>query len=131
MIPKFKDDHEFPNFQIASNYSRVAYIYVRSRAKYLKFRTITSKFNTFRKPLMQQKYYFIHEMQLLKSSTKLCYARVNRLFPVNATLICFLVVKQSCMINPVVRKINIIHFKDSPSHRKFAQRERKVKATVQ
>ena len=43
-------------------YSRVAYIYVRSRAKYLKFRTTTSKFNTLRKPLMQQKYYFIHEM---------------------------------------------------------------------
>ena len=37
-------------------------VYVRSRAKYLKFRTITSKFNTLRKPLMQQKYYFIHEM---------------------------------------------------------------------
>ena len=37
-------------------YSRVAYIYVRSRAKYLKFRTSTSKFNTLRKPLMQQKY---------------------------------------------------------------------------
>ena len=33
-------------------YSRVAYIYVRSRAKYLKFRTTTSKFNTLRKPLM-------------------------------------------------------------------------------
>ena len=43
-------------------YSRVAYIYVRSRAKCLKFRTTTSKFNIFRKPLMQQKYYFIHEM---------------------------------------------------------------------
>ena len=43
-------------------YSRVAYIYVRSRAKYLKFRTTISKFNTLRKPLMQQKYYFIHEM---------------------------------------------------------------------
>ena len=43
-------------------YSRVAYIYVRSRAKYLKFRTTTSKFNALRKPLMQQKYYFIHEM---------------------------------------------------------------------
>ena len=43
-------------------YSRVAYIYVRSRAKYLKFRTTTSKFNTLRKPLMQQKYYFTHEM---------------------------------------------------------------------
>ena len=42
-------------------YSRVAYIYVRSRAKYLKFRT-TSKINTLGKPLMQQKYYFIHEM---------------------------------------------------------------------
>ena len=27
------------------NYSRVAYIYVRSRAKYLKFRTTTSKIN--------------------------------------------------------------------------------------
>ena len=69
---------------------------------------------------MQQKYYFIHEMQLLKSSTKLCYARVNQLFPVNATLICFIVVKQSCLINPVVQKINIGHFKDSASHRKFA-----------
>ena len=80
---------------------------------------------------MQQKYYFIHEMQLLKSSTNLCYARVNQLFPVNATLICFIVVKQSCMINPVVRKISISHFKDSASHRKFAQRVRKVKATVQ
>ena len=43
-------------------YSRVAYIYVRSRAKHLKFRTTTSKCNTLRKPLMQQKYYFIHEM---------------------------------------------------------------------
>ena len=43
-------------------YSCVANIYVRSRAKYLKFRTTTSKFNTLRKPLMQQKYYFIHEM---------------------------------------------------------------------
>ena len=43
-------------------YSRVAYIYVRSRAKYLKFRTTTSKCNTLRKPLMQQKYYSIHEM---------------------------------------------------------------------
>ena len=43
-------------------YSRVAYIYVRSRAKYLKLRTTTSKFNSLRKPLMQQKYYFIHEM---------------------------------------------------------------------
>ena len=43
-------------------YSRVTYIYVRSRAKYLKFRTTTSKINTLRKPLMQQKYYFIHEM---------------------------------------------------------------------
>ena len=43
-------------------YSRVAYIYVRSRAKYLKFRTTTSKINTLGKPLMQQKYYFIHEM---------------------------------------------------------------------
>ena len=39
---------------------------------------------------------------------------------VNATLICFIVVKQSCMINPVVRKINISHFKDSASHRKIA-----------
>ena len=56
---------------------------------------------------------------------------INRLFPVNATLICFIVVKQSCMINPVVRKINISHFKDSASHRKFAWRVRKVKATVQ
>ena len=45
-----------------SKYSRVAYIYVRSRSKCLKFRTTTSKFNIFRKPLMQQKYYFIHEM---------------------------------------------------------------------
>ena len=45
-----------------NNYSRVAYIYVRSRAKYLKFRTTTSKFNTLRKPLMKQKYYLIHEM---------------------------------------------------------------------
>ena len=69
---------------------------------------------------MQQKYYFIHEMQLLKSSTKLCYARVNQLFPVNATLSCVIVVKQYCMINPVVQKINISHFKDSASHRKFA-----------
>ena len=69
---------------------------------------------------MRQKYYFIHEMLVLKSSTKLCYARVNRLFPVNATLVCFIVVKQSCMINPVVRKINISHFMDSASHRKFA-----------
>ena len=69
---------------------------------------------------MQQKNYFINEMYLLKISTKLCYARVNRLFPVNATLICFKVVKQSCKINPVVRKINISHFKDSASHRKFA-----------
>ena len=43
-------------------YSRVAYIYVRSRAKYLFVRTTTSKINTLRKPLMQQKYYFIHEM---------------------------------------------------------------------
>ena len=86
----------------------------------LKFRATTSKFNTLRKPLMQQKYYFIHEMQLLKSSTKLCYASINRLFPVNATLICFIVVKQSGMINPVVRKINISHFKDSAFHRKFA-----------
>ena len=43
-------------------YSRVACIYVRSRAKYLKFRTTTSKINTLRKPLMQQKHYFIHEM---------------------------------------------------------------------
>ena len=43
-------------------YSRVAYIYVRSRAKYLKFRTTTSKINTLGEPLMQQKYYFIHEM---------------------------------------------------------------------
>ena len=43
-------------------YSRVIYIYVRSRAKYLKFRTTTSKINTLRKPLMQQKYYFVHEM---------------------------------------------------------------------
>ena len=80
---------------------------------------------------MQQKYYFIHEMQLLKSSTKLCYARVNQLFPVNATLICFIVVKQSCMINPVVRKINISHFQDCASHRKFAQRVWMVKATIQ
>ena len=39
------------------------------------------------------------------------------LFPVNATLICFIVVKQSCMINPVVRKINISHFKDSASQK--------------
>ena len=69
---------------------------------------------------MQQKYYFIHEMQLLKSSSKLCYSRVNRLFSVVATLICFIDVKQSCMINPAVRKINISHFKDSASHRKFA-----------
>ena len=67
----------------------------------------------------------------LKSSTKLCYARVNRLFPVNATLICFIVVKQSCMINPVVQKINISHFKDSASHRKFVSKVRKVMATVQ
>ena len=44
----------------------------------------------------------------------------EQLFPVNVTLICFIVVKQSCMINPVVRKINISHFKDSASHRKFA-----------
>ena len=43
-------------------YSRVTYIYVRSRAKYLKFRTATLKINTLGKPLMQQKYYFIHEM---------------------------------------------------------------------
>ena len=43
-------------------YSRVAYIYIRSRAKYLKFRTTTSKINTLGKPLMQQKYYFIHEL---------------------------------------------------------------------
>ena len=43
-------------------YSCVAYIHVRSRAKYLKFRTTTSKFNTLRKLLMQKKYYFIHEM---------------------------------------------------------------------
>ena len=69
---------------------------------------------------MQQKHYFIHEMYPLKSSTKLCYARVNRLFSVNATLICFIVVKQSCMINPVVRKINNRHFKDSASNRKLA-----------
>ena len=69
-------------------YSRVTYIYVRSRAEYLKFRTTTSKINTLRKPLMQQKYYFIHEMKLLKSSTKLYYSRVNRLFAVVATLIC-------------------------------------------
>ena len=69
---------------------------------------------------MQQKYYFIHEMQLLKSSSKLCYSRVNRLFSVVATLICFIDVKQSCMINPAVRKMNISHFKDSASHRKFA-----------
>ena len=43
-------------------YSRVAYIYVRSREKYLKFRTTTSKINTLRKLLTQQKYYFVHEM---------------------------------------------------------------------
>ena len=49
-------------YPLAYIYSRVAYIYVRSRAKCLKFRTTTSKFNTLRKPLMQQKYYFIHEM---------------------------------------------------------------------
>ena len=47
---------------ITENYSRVAYIYIRSRAKYLKFCTTTSKFNTLRKPLMQQKYYLKHEM---------------------------------------------------------------------
>ena len=43
-------------------YSRVAYIYVRSRAKCLKFRTTTSKINILGKLLMQQKYYFIQEM---------------------------------------------------------------------
>ena len=43
-------------------YSRVAYIYVRLHAKYLKFRTTTSKINTLRKLLMQQKYYFVHEI---------------------------------------------------------------------
>ena len=101
-------------------YSRVAYIYVRSRAKYLKFRTTTSKIDTLRKLLMQQKYYFVHEMKLLKSSTKLCYSRVNQLFVVVATLICFIVVKQSCVINPAVRKISISHFKDSACHRNFA-----------
>ena len=47
---------------IPSIYSRVAYIYLRSRAKCLKFRTTTSKINTLGKPLMQQKYYFIHKM---------------------------------------------------------------------
>ena len=47
---------------VGATYSRVAYIYVRSRAKYLKFRTTTSKINTLRKLLMQQKYYFVHEM---------------------------------------------------------------------
>ena len=41
-------------------YSRAAYIYVQSRD--LKFCTTTSKINTLGKPLMQQKYYFIHEM---------------------------------------------------------------------
>ena len=60
------------------------------------------------------------EMYLLKSSSKLCYSRVNWLFSVVATLICFIDVKQSCMINPAVRKINLSHFKDSASHRKFA-----------
>ena len=39
--------------QVREIYSRVAYIYVRSRAKYLKLRTTTSKFNTLMKPLMQ------------------------------------------------------------------------------
>ena len=48
--------------QDTTTYSRVTYIYVRSRAKYFKFCTTTSKVNTLRKPLMQQKYYFIHEM---------------------------------------------------------------------
>ena len=48
--------------EMNSIYSRVTYIYVRSRAKHLKFRTTTSKINTLRKPLMQQKHYFIHEM---------------------------------------------------------------------
>ena len=58
--PNMTDDStRSPNFLM---YSRVAYIYVRSRAKYLQFRTTTSKFNALRKPLMQQKYYFIHEM---------------------------------------------------------------------
>ena len=47
---------------VGPTYSRVAYIYVRSRAKYLKFRTTTSKINTLRKLLMQQKYYFVDEM---------------------------------------------------------------------
>ena len=37
-------------------------VYVRSRAKYLKFRTTTSKINTLGKLLMQQRYCFIHEM---------------------------------------------------------------------
>ena len=56
----------------------------------------------------------------LEKFYKVMHARVNRSFPVNATLICFIVVKQSCMINTVVRKINISHFKDSASHRKLA-----------
>ena len=67
---------------------------------------------------MQQK--FILYMKCSSSKVLQSYARVNWLFPVNATLICFIVVKQFCMINPVVRKINISHFKDSASHRKFA-----------
>ena len=53
----------------------------------------------------------------LKSSSKLCYSHVNWLFSVVATLICFIDVKQSCMINPVVRKINVSHFKNSVSQK--------------
>ena len=51
-------------------YSRVAYIYVRSRAKYLKLRTTTSKINTLGKLLMQQKYYFIHQNVALEKFYK-------------------------------------------------------------
>ena len=67
LAKKARDDgpqqKKHPNFPIFwPTYSRVAYIYVRSRAKYLKFRTTTSKINTLKKLLMQQKYYFVHEM---------------------------------------------------------------------
>ena len=69
IIPKTKKfgcvgrgDLTFLFFSKVVKYSRVTYIYVRSRAKYLIFRTTTSKINTLRKPLMQQKYHFIHEM---------------------------------------------------------------------
>ena len=65
---------------------------------------------------MQEKYNFYTLNVVLEKFYKFMLCICKWLITVVVTLICFIALKQSCMINPAIREINIGHFKDNASY---------------